>query len=133
MFSVLFRLLLSFALALNGTGYAMASTMQLQAMPASSAKTSDGHKAVPCHQHQQGAVALGVHGDHPAASESGRPRTPDCCTTGSCVCASAQPAQFALQAPANPVFASAQERGAYPLQLIYATPALQQSIRPPIG
>jgi hypothetical protein len=133
MFSVLFRLLLSIALVLNGTGYAMASAMQLQAMPAPSANISDGHKAAPCHQHQQSVVASGVQGDHPATSESGYPRTPDCCKTGSCVCASAQPTQFALQAPASPVFASAQDPGAYPLQLIYATPALQQSIRPPIG
>jgi hypothetical protein len=134
MISALFRLLLSIALAFNGLGYAMASTMQAQAMAASGSKMSHGHeRATPCHPHPQAAMAQGGQGDHLAAPESGNPRAPDCCMSGSCVCASAQAAQYAPQAPASPVFPSAQDHGVPPLQLTYATPALQRLIRPPIG
>jgi hypothetical protein len=135
MFPVLLRILLSLTLVLDGSGTAIASTMAVQGMPMTMAQspTSDGHDAPgPCHETDEVASSPEEQSMHPIAPDPQSP-APDCCKSGTCACANAQPAQFAAHSTLRQVFANSRAHVVHPTQLKFTTPAQRQPIRPPIG
>lgn len=134
--ALLLRVLLSITLILNGSGYALAATqvqMAQAAMAHDAAPTAQHGTARACHE--QGMAAMTT--DAPAnadshTSNSGHP-VPDCCKSGKCVCAAAQPTSLTLAS------LSLREAGIYraigvpAIRVGHASPLLAHPIRPPIG
>ena len=133
--SLVLRLLLCLALALNGVSTARAG-MHLEHGVASEAGQSAASDAMedmagmPCHGMGQSEVA-----DQPQApqnhdSDNGKAPTPDCCKGGcQCACLHATPAIAIVAFPALVVHAAVQRRGT----TAHAPPAAPRLNRPPIG
>lgn len=132
--AILLRVLLSIALILNGSGYAVAAAqMQL----AQGATTSGATHAMPrnaagsCHEQDMAAMAMKAPVVATDASQPDNP-VPDCCKSDQCVCASMHAsltmASASLrEADIDRTIASNAKR------VDHAAPVLAHPIRPPIG
>lgn len=132
--SVMLRLLLCLALAVNGVSTARAG-MHLEhgaasgAGQAAAAEATGDMAGMPCHEMGRGDVA-GPSQAPDSGSDSGKAATPDCCKGGcQCACMHATPALATAAFPALVVRAAAQRRG----MTVHASPSASRLNRPPIG
>ena len=138
---VLLRVLLTVALIMNGSGYAIASAHLSKAFAyVSHEGRSLAHERMNqplCHDDQAATLATHPHdADQTMRHEPGSPESPahaDCCESGACRCACTQAATAAVVM----VFARdaliVRSNPSHPLKLGRPAPALQHLIRPPIG
>ncbi|WP_140908517.1 CopL family metal-binding regulatory protein [Cognatiluteimonas lumbrici] len=123
---VLFRLLLSVALVLNGIGGAMAATrMHVEQASTAEQVRMPASAGIPCHD-EQGAAE----GDAGAPHEESP--APDCCKSGLCACACAHVSQVPLPALPSTELVAGRDLAVAHMSLGHATPALPHLIRPPI-
>ena len=124
---VLFRLLLSVALVLNGIGGAMAATRMHveQASTAEHVRTPES-AGMPCHE-DQGTSERKTGAPHEQSP------APDCCTSGVCACACAHVSQVPLPALPSTESVPGRDLTVAHMSLGLAAPALPHLIRPPIG
>jgi len=123
--SILLRVLLCIALVANGTSAVFASTKMALGAGMEATTVVEQHAQPPCH-------------DMPAmAADHVAPAPPlshdDCCPPGACLCScvSHAPSIVAFGAFALPMRPSSAPAAA--LRVPFASPALPQLIRPPIG
>ena len=138
---VLLRVLLTVALILNGSGYAVASAHLSKAF------ADVSHEAHPlahermnqplCHDDQVATLATHQHDpDQTMHHESGSPESsshPDCCKSGACRCACTQAATAAVVMVFERDALIVRSNPSRPLKPGRPAPALQHLIRPPIG
>jgi hypothetical protein len=138
--SILLRLLMCVTLILNGSAAAMASVgMPLEhahamAMnPGSMSSVAEsGHEASPpCHE-SMAVDTAGHPSPAPAPEQTPDPGSPDCCTSGSCMCACAQHGFATSVAAFRVEVVSARSGPVHPLSTGHAEPAQPHLIRPPI-
>lgn len=123
---VLFRLLLSVALVLNGIGGATAATrMHVEQASTAEQVRMPASAGIPCHD-EQGAAE----GDAGAPHEESP--APDCCKSGLCACACAHVSQVPLPALPSTELVAGRDLAVAHMSLGHATPALPHLIRPPI-
>lgn len=141
--SILLRVLLTVALILNGSGYAVASShMQMDHMVGAGgapafAEDSAGTAESGCSEHHRSTVPVagnaGADAVVDAASAKSSAPSPDCCKSGACRCVCVQQAQAAVPALALQPALVEHVRSLIPMDSDYASPALPHLIRPPIG
>jgi hypothetical protein len=133
---VLLRVLLSVALILNGSAYAVASAhlSNAFAVPQQHPLAHERMNQSLCHDDQ--AATLATHEHDAMEHEPGSPESPshpDCCESGACRCVCTQAATVAVAM----VFARdaliARSNPSRPLKPGRPAPALRHLIRPPIG
>ncbi|MUV15421.1 CopL family metal-binding regulatory protein [Lysobacter sp. HX-5-24] len=130
--AILLRLLLCIALVANGTSAVYAST--LMASGAGMVTTSDVTQSAdqPCPD-MQSMTHAAMTADHDAPMSSTPPSHDDCCPPGACLCSCVSHVptilsvqSFATQSGASPAPVAA-------LRVSFASRALPNLIRPPIG
>lgn len=136
--SILLRAILVVSLALNGSGYALASA-QMRMAPAPASPTAltieiAPASALPCHEQMSDETAAAVplvDALQDAPQPSSKSIDDECCPAGACGCDCTH-AQAALLAYAHVVVGVEHVPAACTLQMGHTAPALPHSMRPPI-
>lgn len=131
----LLRVLVSFALVLNGIGGAVAATrMDIDRMPMlEHASPKVEGTVMPCHEHPNTQTA-----GHPQQVSSDplpseKTPTPDCCKAGACTCACAHVTAVTLPSLQRAAPIPNRTPAVQWVPLSHVAPALPHLIRPPIG
>lgn len=126
--SLLLRLMLAFALVLNGATPALAGSHAPASAPTTAAAADDAHEQAPCHAMADALAQSPVdEGGDPAA-----PSSPDCCGPGACQCACVHLSQAVLPVVTTPTNEATGPGHVRPADTLRAAPALPHLIRPPI-
>ena len=130
--AILLRLLLCIALVANGTSAVYASTMMVSGAGMAAAPAVPQTAEQPCHD-----MPSMTHGstkaDHEAPTAPAAPSHDDCCPPGACLCSCVSHAPTILSVQSFATQPGTSPAPVATLRVSFASRALPNLIRPPIG